>query len=121
MCERIAGAQRARRFFPLVMTIFLFIMVSNWVGILPGFGTVGWIESPEEIIHHAEEKAEKASEHADLNDIHMQVFEGEGGFGYLSFGSAGRGHYRSGVGRAARRQRGQASRLAGAVPAKRKH
>ncbi|CAI8008294.1 ATP synthase subunit a, chloroplastic [Geodia barretti] len=39
LCERIAGAQRARRFFPLVMTIFLFIMVSNWVGILPGFGT----------------------------------------------------------------------------------
>ena len=89
LCERIAGAQRARRFFPLVMTIFLFIMVSNWVGILPGFGTVGWIESPEEIIHHAEEKAEKAGEHADLHDIHMQVFEGEGGFGYLSFGSLG--------------------------------
>ncbi|CAI8008293.1 ATP synthase subunit a, chloroplastic [Geodia barretti] len=41
LCERIAGAQRARRFFPLVMTIFLFIMVSNWVGILPGFGTAG--------------------------------------------------------------------------------
>ena len=87
LCERIAGAERARRFFPLVMTIFLFIMVSNWIGILPGFGTIGWIESPEAVIHHAEEKAEKAGEHVNLDDIHMQVFEGAGGFGYLGFGS----------------------------------
>ncbi len=89
LCERIAGAERARRFFPLVMTIFLFIMISNWIGILPGFGTIGRIESPEEIIHHAEEKAEKAGEHADLDEIHLQVFEGGGGFGYLNFGSLG--------------------------------
>lgn len=87
LCERIAGAERARRFFPLVMTIFLFIMVSNWIGILPGFGTIGWIESPSEVHHHAEEKAEKAGEHADPKDTHLQVFEGQGGFGYLSFGS----------------------------------
>jgi F-type H+-transporting ATPase subunit a len=87
LCERIAGAARARRFFPLVMTIFLFIMVSNWIGILPGFGTIGWIETPKEIIHHAEEKAEKAGEHVNLDEIHMQIFEGDGAFGYLSFGS----------------------------------
>ena len=87
LCERIAGPDRARRFFPLVMTIFLFIMVSNWIGILPGFGTIGWIESPKEVIHHAEEKAEKAGEQVNLDDIHLQVFEGEGAFGYLSFGS----------------------------------
>ncbi|MDD5342320.1 MAG: F0F1 ATP synthase subunit A [Patescibacteria group bacterium] len=29
------------RFFPWVMTIFLFIITSNWMGILPGFGTIG--------------------------------------------------------------------------------
>ncbi len=87
IAERVAGAERARRFFPLVMTIFLFIMTANWIGILPGFGTVGRIESPEEVIHHAEEKAEKAGGHANLDDIHMQVFTGEGAFGYLGFGS----------------------------------
>ena len=87
LTERIAGAERARRFFPLVMTIFLFIMVSNWIGILPGFGTIGWIETPEEVIHHAEDKAKKAGESVNLDDIHLQVFEGEGGFGFLSFGS----------------------------------
>ena len=87
LCERIAGRERARRFFPLVMTIFLFIMVSNWIGILPGFGTIGWIETPKEIIHHAEEKAEKAGETVNLDSIHMQIFEGDGAFGFLSFGS----------------------------------
>ena len=88
MCERIAGAERARRFFPLVMTIFLFIMVANWTGILPGFGTIGRIESPEEYIHHVEDKLPEG-EQVDLNDIHLQVFEGDGGFGYLGFGSLG--------------------------------
>lgn len=89
LAERIAGRERARRFFPLVMTIFVFILISNWMGILPGFGTIGRIESPEEVIHHAEEKAEKAGAHVNLDDIHLQVFDGEGGFGYLGFGSLG--------------------------------
>ncbi|NTW15815.1 MAG: F0F1 ATP synthase subunit A [Candidatus Moranbacteria bacterium] len=31
----------ARRFFPLVATIFLFVLFSNWSGLLPGAGTVG--------------------------------------------------------------------------------
>ncbi|MYC08439.1 MAG: F0F1 ATP synthase subunit A [Chloroflexi bacterium] len=88
MCERIAGAERARRFFPLVMTIFLFIMVANWTGILPGFGTIGRIESPEEYIHHVEDKLPEG-EQVNLHDIHLQVFEGDGGFGYLGFGSLG--------------------------------
>ncbi len=29
-----------RRFFPLVATIFLFILVANWMGILPGVGSI---------------------------------------------------------------------------------
>ena len=34
-------AGQARRFFPLVTTIFLFVLFSNWAGLLPGLGTVG--------------------------------------------------------------------------------
>ena len=30
-----------RRFFPLVMTIFLFILTMNWVGLLPGVDSIG--------------------------------------------------------------------------------
>ncbi len=84
--ESIAG-EHARRFFPLVMTIFLFIIVNNWIGILPGFGTIGWVESPKKVIHHAEEKAEKAGEHVDLAHVELQVFEGTGGFVMLPPGS----------------------------------
>lgn len=32
---------QARKFFPLVATIFLFVLFSNWLGLLPGGGTVG--------------------------------------------------------------------------------
>jgi F-type H+-transporting ATPase subunit a len=46
--EGVAGSQ-APIFFPLVATFFFFILISNWMGILPGFGSVGvWAE------HHGE-------------------------------------------------------------------
>ncbi len=32
---------QARKFFPLIATIFLFVLLSNWIGLLPGMGTVG--------------------------------------------------------------------------------
>ena len=77
--------------FPLVMTIFLFIIVNNWIGILPGFGTIGWVESPKKVVDHAEEKAERAGENVDRADIEahveLQVFEGTGGLVMLPPGS----------------------------------
>jgi F-type H+-transporting ATPase subunit a len=39
--EGVAGAHQAPLFFPLVATFFFFILISNWMGILPGFGSVG--------------------------------------------------------------------------------
>jgi len=33
--------KQSRKFFPLVVTIFIFIILSNWVELLPGLGTVG--------------------------------------------------------------------------------
>ncbi|MDA1227561.1 MAG: F0F1 ATP synthase subunit A [Chloroflexi bacterium] len=87
LAESIAGKERARRFFPLVMTIFLYIMISNWMGILPGYGTIGWIEPAEEVIHHQEELAEDDGGHANLEEINLHVFEGDGGFVYLAPGS----------------------------------
>jgi F-type H+-transporting ATPase subunit a len=41
----IAGS-RVSKFFPIVMTIFLFVIVSNWFDIVPGFGTIGILEHP---------------------------------------------------------------------------
>lgn len=37
----IAGKHIAQ-FFPIVASLFLFILVANWVGLLPGVGTVGF-------------------------------------------------------------------------------
>lgn len=31
---------KAKIIFPIVMTFFLFIILSNWLGLLPGFGTI---------------------------------------------------------------------------------
>ncbi len=33
--------KQALQFFPLIATIFLFVLCSNWAGLLPGLGTVG--------------------------------------------------------------------------------
>lgn len=33
---------KARVFFPVVCTLFLFILTSNWLGLLPGFGSIGF-------------------------------------------------------------------------------
>lgn len=38
----IAGTAKAKIFFPLVATFFLYIVPSNWTGLLPGAGTVGF-------------------------------------------------------------------------------
>ena len=41
--EEIMGSkEQARKAFPLIATIFLFVLFSNWVSILPGMGTVGF-------------------------------------------------------------------------------
>ncbi|RJQ36372.1 ATP synthase F0 subunit A [Candidatus Parcubacteria bacterium] len=29
------------RYFPLIATVFLFILISNWLGLLPGIGSIG--------------------------------------------------------------------------------
>ncbi len=49
LVEIVAGPQMGRRVFALVATIFLFVLTANWLGLLPGFGTIGlWHEGP----HH---------------------------------------------------------------------
>ncbi|OGI25658.1 MAG: ATP synthase F0 subunit A [Candidatus Moranbacteria bacterium RBG_13_45_13] len=33
--------RQSKKFFPLVATIFIFVILSNWVEVAPGFGTIG--------------------------------------------------------------------------------
>ncbi len=39
----------AKKYFPIIMTIFIFILALNWIGLLPGFTSFGIYES-----HHGE-------------------------------------------------------------------
>lgn len=41
MADVLESKALARRFFPLVMTIFIFILLMNWVGLLPGIDSIG--------------------------------------------------------------------------------
>ena len=112
LCESVAGKERARRFFPLVFTIFIFIVVANWMGILPGFGTIGRIADPTEIARHhgdyeysdpakvtshTEGNTVKSTGHVPdpsedahgdhLSSVKLHVFSGTGSISFLSPGS----------------------------------
>ncbi len=36
-----AGERNGRRFFPLIATIFFFVITNSWLSLLPGFNTIG--------------------------------------------------------------------------------
>ena len=40
--ESITGSAKAKIIFPLVATFFIFIVPSNWSGLLPGAGSIGF-------------------------------------------------------------------------------
>lgn len=44
LISSITGSEKARTFFPLIASFFLFIVLSNWSGLLPGVGTIGFNE-----------------------------------------------------------------------------
>lgn len=45
--RQVAG-QHVQKFFPLLASLFLFIITANWVGLLPGVGTVGLFHTVHE-------------------------------------------------------------------------
>lgn len=47
--EGIAGSKKARVFFPFFMTWFLILLVTNWLGLVPGFDSIGaWENLPHQ-------------------------------------------------------------------------
>jgi F-type H+-transporting ATPase subunit a len=40
--EPIVGKKAFPATFPLLVTLFVFILIQNWAGLLPGVGTIGW-------------------------------------------------------------------------------
>lgn len=43
----VHSREKAETYTPIIVTIFLFILISNWSGILPGVGSVGFYEVRE--------------------------------------------------------------------------
>ena len=42
--DGLLGHKLAHKAFPLLGTLFIFILISNWFGLLPGVGSIGWHE-----------------------------------------------------------------------------
>ncbi len=46
--ESIIGAELVKKTFWFFLTIFIFILFTNWFGLIPGVGTVGWGQQTSE-------------------------------------------------------------------------
>ena len=55
VCINTAGEKLGRRFFPVIMTIFTFIWIANWMALLPFFNAIGKIEPVD--AHHFHKEA----------------------------------------------------------------
>lgn len=49
--EGIVGVKQAKLAFPLLGTLFIYILVSNWFGLIPGVGTIGFNISAAGEVH----------------------------------------------------------------------
>ena len=42
VCDVFESEEKGRKYFPLVMTIFIFVLMINWLGLFPGVGSIGF-------------------------------------------------------------------------------
>ena len=63
----ILGDALARRTFWFFATIFIMILASNWMGLLPGVGTIGWFLSGDGVQAHDTFRPFLRGGNADLN------------------------------------------------------
>ena len=46
LADSVTGSrEKSMKFLPLVLPLFLFILLNNWLGLLPGVGSIGFVES----------------------------------------------------------------------------
>lgn len=73
-----ASGKWAKNFFPFFMTFILFILVANWMELIPGIDSIG---VKEDLVHHnvelAEETAEAQGEH--LTEAQVEAIATESG------------------------------------------
>ncbi len=65
--ESIIGSELVRRTFWFFATIFIFILFTNWAGLIPGVGTIGWgHHNPNTGLFHVDRPLFRGA-NADLN------------------------------------------------------
>ncbi len=95
--EPILGSRKdALKFFPIVITFFLLIIISNWLEVLPGLGSIGIFEEVE-VDGHQERVLLSflRSPSSDLNftlalaliSVFFTQFSGIAAVGFLKYGS----------------------------------
>lgn len=86
ICEVFGSEEKGRKFFPLVMTIFLFVLIINWFGLLPGVGSIGFyrkVENHKEVVAehvakegHSETEIENSGEEKGHDMVFVPLFRG---------------------------------------------
>ena len=46
LADSVTGSrQKSEKFLPLVLSFFFFVLINNWLGLLPGVGSIGFIQN----------------------------------------------------------------------------
>jgi F-type H+-transporting ATPase subunit a len=73
ICVNTAGPENAKRFFPVIMTIFVFIWVANWMALLPFFNAIGKVVEVDG--HHFHEEGVLLSSAGPIDIINLNQKE----------------------------------------------
>lgn len=73
LTQSVAGKQ-ARKFFPIVATIFLFVIISNYSGLIPGVGSINVYHSAG--AHNGEEHKGEGEDHGSLVGEPLAALQG---------------------------------------------
>lgn len=67
VCTQMAGEKHGRRFFPVAMTLFVFIWLANWFALTPIFNSFGAVQ--EVNAHHWHEESHVVTDKAGIDFI----------------------------------------------------
>ncbi len=43
LCDQVTGSRKlSKKLMPIALTVFFFVLLNNWIGLLPGVGTIGF-------------------------------------------------------------------------------
>jgi F-type H+-transporting ATPase subunit a len=77
LCSSVAGEKNARRFFPVIFALFLYIVLCNWAALTPLFNVIG---TTDDVYHHVEHEAHEHPDDAYANSEIRGWIMDKGGF-----------------------------------------